>query len=68
MTNHANSRKVMRHVTFASGLVQFSCLFQDGKILKKRMRYDALFRLKAVELAKETNNLEAVRQYGINEK
>ena len=35
---------------------------------KKRMRYDASFKLKVVEMAKGTNNCKAARQYGINEK
>ena len=35
---------------------------------KKRMHYDASFKLKVVEMAKGTNNCKAARQYGINEK
>ena len=37
------------------------------KSQKKKMRYDASFRLKVEDLAKRTNNSEAARQYGINE-
>ena len=36
--------------------------------LKKRMKYDAQFKLKVVEFAKKTNNCAAAREYGISEK